>query len=55
MKFSAVLQQKQAIGQLFVEDVYIFLIISCTKGDGRIADLICFFLLYGSKKLVHYN
>ena len=29
MKFSVVLQQKQAIGQLFVEDVYIFRIISC--------------------------
>ena len=42
MKFSVVLQQKQAIGQLFVEDVYIFPIISFRKRDRRIADLFFF-------------
>ena len=42
MKFSVVLQRKQAIGQLFVEDVYIFPIISFRKRDRRIADLFFF-------------
>ena len=46
-EISALLQQKQAVGQLFVEDVYIFPIISCRKRDQRIADLF--------KRLVHYN
>ena len=48
MKFSVVLQEKQAIGQLFVEDVYIFPIIFFRKCDRRIADLL-FFLLYGNE------
>ena len=42
MKSSVVLQRKQAIGQLFVEDVYIFPIISFRKRDRRIADLFFF-------------
>ena len=42
MKFSVVLERKQAIGQLFVEDVYIFLIISFRKRDRRIADLFLY-------------
>ena len=33
MKFSVALQQKQAIGQLFIKDVYIFPLISCRKRD----------------------
>ena len=48
VEFSVRLQQKQAIGQLFVEDVYIFLIISFKKRDCRITDLF-FFLLYGNE------
>ena len=39
MKFSVVLQRKQAIGELFVEDVYNFSIISCKKRHRRISDL----------------
>ena len=42
MNISVVLQRKQAIGQLFVEDVYIFPIISFRKRDRRIADLFFF-------------
>ena len=34
-----VLQLKQAIGQLSVEDVYIFLLIFCRKPDRRVEDL----------------
>ena len=33
MKISVVLQQKQAIGQLFVEDVYIFPILLFPSGN----------------------
>ena len=39
MKFSVILQRKQAIGQLFVKDVYTFPIISYRKRDCRTADL----------------
>ena len=44
MKFSVVLLRKQALGQLFVEDVYIFLIISFSlkESDRKIADLFFF-------------
>ena len=41
MKFSVLLQQKQAIGQLFVEDAYVFPI-SFRKRYGRIEDLFFF-------------
>ena len=47
MKFSFVLQGKQAIGQLFVEDVYIFPITSFRKRDCIIANL--FFLLHDNE------
>ena len=47
MNISVVLQRKQAIGQIFVEDVYIFPIISFTKRNRRIIDLS--FLLYGNE------
>ena len=40
--FYIVLQLKQAIGQLFVEDIDIFPITSCRKHDRRIADLFFF-------------
>ena len=49
IKISIVLQRKQAIDRLFVEDVYIFPIISCRKHNQRIADL--FFLLRANKCL----
>ena len=39
INISVVLQRKQAIGQLFIEYVYIFPIISFRKGDYRIAYL----------------
>ena len=39
MIFSVALQQKQAIGQLFIKDVYIFPLISCRKRDRRITYL----------------
>ena len=42
MKSSVVLQRKQAIGELLVEDVYIFPIISFRKLDRRVADLFFF-------------
>ena len=45
MTFSVVLQQKQAICQLFVEDVYIFPIISFRKRDRRIADFFFSFMI----------
>ena len=48
MKPSVALQRKQAFGQLFVEDVYIFPVIFSRKSDPRIADLF-FSLLYGNK------
>ena len=37
-----VLQLKQVIGQLFVDGVYIFLLIFCRKRDQRVADLFFF-------------
>ena len=46
--FYIVLQRKQVIGQLVVEDICIFLIISCRKRDRRIDDYF-FFLLHGNK------
>ena len=46
MNISVILQRKQAIGQLFVEEVYIFSIISFRKGDRRIADLFFFSTLW---------
>ena len=40
--FYVVLLQKQAIGQLFVEDIYIFPITLCRKRARRIKDLFVF-------------
>ena len=42
MKFSVLLQQKQAIDQLFIEGADIFLIMPFKKRDRRIADLFFF-------------
>ena len=42
MRFSVVLQQKQGIFQLFVEDIHIFRIISLRKCDRRIVDILFF-------------
>ena len=52
MKFSVVLQRKQAIGQLFVEDVYIFPIISSRKRDRRITDLLFFSFMVMKARLL---
>ena len=54
MKFSVALHQKQAIGELLLEDIYIFPIISYRKWDRRIADFF-FFRLYGNEGLVYYK
>ena len=42
MRFSVLLQRKQAIFQLFVEDIHVFWIISFRKRDRRIGDLFFF-------------
>ena len=42
MRFSVVLQRKQAIFQLVVEDIHIFRIISFRKRDRRIVDILSF-------------
>ena len=52
VKFYFVLQRRPAIGQLLVEDVYIFPIITFRKRDRRIANLFFFsFMLMKARSL----
>ena len=52
VKFYFVLQRRPAIGQLLVEDVYIFPIITFRKRDRRIANLLFFsFMLTKARSL----